>query len=250
MKKFKVLFILFASVLLSANVAFAAKQFTKLQVKQIQTIIHDYLVTNPKVLVEASQVLQQQEIEKARVQSQSAIEKYSYQIFNDKDKPIIGNPKGTVTIAEFFDYQCPFCKTMGPLVDNLIKANKNLKVIFYEWPIHGGPSLYGTQAALAAMNQNKYYELHTALTKKGYPLTNKDILNIAKKLGINVDKLKEEMKSKNIENQIKDNFTLARNIKIMGTPAFIIGNTKTHQYKYIDGQTDQETLQKAIDAVK
>ncbi len=142
---------------------------------------------------------------------------------------------------------------MAPAVDKLIEANSDLKVIFIEWPIFGANSQYAAKAALASMQQKKYYSFHNALVNKGYPLSKVDVLNIAKSLGINTKKLQHDMQDPTIDNQLKTNFILARKLNIgppLGTPMFFIGNTKTKKFQLIPGQADQEALQKAIDAVK
>lgn len=228
----------------------SAQSFNQSQIKEIQGIIHGYLIHNPTVLVEASRALQQQQQTAAQKGAVQAITKYADKVFNSDGKPVAGNPKGNITLVEFFDYQCPHCQTMGPIIVNLIKANPNLKVIYADWPIFGGNSQFAAQAAVAAMQQGKYAPFHAALTKKGYPLTKKDVVAIAKTIGINTEKLQKDMKDPSVAKVLKNNFGIAKDLKIMGTPAFVIGNTKTQQYKFFDGQTDQDTLQKIIDSVK
>lgn len=227
-----------------------AQSFSQAQVKEIQGIVHSYLVKNPTVLVEASRALQQQQQSAAQKGATQAITKHADKVFNSDGKPVAGNPKGDITLVEFFDYQCPHCKVMGPIIKNLIASNSNLKVIYADWPIFGGNSQYAAQAAVASMQQGKYLPFHAALTEKGYPLTQKVVLAIAKKVGLDTEKLQKDMKDPSVAKVLKDNFVIAKDLKIMGTPAFVIGNTKTQQYKFFDGQTDQDTLQKIIDGVK
>jgi len=142
---------------------------------------------------------------------------------------------------------------MAPAVDKLIEANSDLKVIFIEWPIFGANSQYAAKAALASMQQKRYYSFHNAILNKGYPLNKIDVLNIAKSLGINTKKLQRDMQNQTINDQLRSNFILSQKLNIvppLGTPMFFIGNSKSKKFQLVPGQADQEALQKAIDAVK
>ncbi len=233
--------------------AFAATtqtQFNKNQVQAIQQIVHDYLVTNPQVLIEASQTLQKQQMQKSQQFSEAAIAQNAKQIFDATGKPVAGNKNGSIVMVEFFDYQCPHCIDMDPLVDTLIKSNPNLKVIYAELPIFGAASKYASEAALASMKQGKYAAFHKALFNAGSQLTNAKILEIAKSVGLNVAQLKKDMQDPAIDAQIKANFELAKAIKLIGTPTFAIGNLKANKFSFVPGQTNQQGLQAAIDKVK
>lgn len=228
-------------------------KFNQSQVQQIQQIVHDYLLNNPEVLVEASNALQQKQFTIAVKGVEASIPENFDQLFQPNSRPVVGNLKGNVTMVEIFDYQCPHCKVMAPVIDKLIEANSDLKVIFIEWPIFGTNSQYAAKAALAAMQQKKYYSFHNALLNKGYPLNKVDVLNIANSLGINTKKLQHDMLYPTINDQLKNNFILAQKLNIvppLGTPMFFIGNSKTKKFQLVPGRVDQGDIQKAIDAVK
>lgn len=225
-------------------------QFNDAQVQAIQQIMHDYLVNQPQVLIDASQSLQKQEMAKAQKDSEAAIAANATQIFNSKGKPVAGNANGNIVMVEFFDYQCPHCQAMAATITQVIKANPNLKVIFAEFPIFGDNSKFAAKAAIASMQQGKYLAFHNALLKASAPLTRRKVLQIAKATGLNIVKLQQDMKSKTIDTQIKANFDLAGKIKIMGTPAFAIGNLQNQKISYVPGQANQQDLQAAIDKVK
>jgi protein-disulfide isomerase len=110
------------------------------QVKQIQNVIHDYLVKNPQVLVEVSQALQAKQMKVMQSNTTKAIGNLKNAIFNDSTSPYAGNKDGNVIMVEFFDYQCGHCKDMKNVIEGLIKKNPNLKVIFKEFPIFGANS--------------------------------------------------------------------------------------------------------------
>lgn len=232
--------------------AFAADntdQFTPNQVQQIQSIVKDYLIKNPEILVAVSQALQQKQMVKAQQDSLSGITKYKNQIFNDANSPTAGNKDGDVILVEFFDYQCGHCKTMNPIIQALIKKNPNLKVIFKEFPIFGDNSQLAAKVALAANSQNKYFQIHDALLSADNPLTADKIWAIVKQAGLDVDKMKQAVNAQSISQQLRANFQLARDLKLMGTPAFIISNKGLTNFQFIPGETSQEDLQKQLDSV-
>lgn len=223
-----------------------AKRFTPEQVKSIQSIVHEYLVKNPEVLLQASIALRKKMQDKQQQQSQTAIKQNVQPLFNDPNNPTAGNPQGDVILVEFFDYQCPHCKEMITTIDNIVKENKNVKIVFKEWPIFGGNSLDAAKAALAANEQGKYFVMHNALLAAKNPLTKEKILALARKNDLNIPALKKAMDSKKIADQIKNNFTLARKLGLVGTPAFVLTNKQENTFEFIPGATTQAKLQSLI----
>src|SRR5262249_24609588 len=145
--------------------------FNANQVQQIQQVVHDYLIKNPQVLVEASEVLQKQAMMKVEQNAKTAINQSASKVFADPASPVGGNPKGTVTIVEFFDYQCPHCKEMEAIIEKLVGKDKNLRVVYKELPIFGTNSRFASNAALASQEQgaDKYVKLHDALMAASNP---------------------------------------------------------------------------------
>lgn len=225
------------------------------QQKQMEKVIHDYIVNNPEVLVEASQVLQQKQQKEMQSQAQSAILQNATDLFKG-DTAVAGNPKGDVTMVEFFDYQCIHCKKMKPIVSSLIEKNKNLRVIYKEFPIFGKSSEFASQAVLAAAKQGKYNEFQDALLKLEKPLNETLVLDTAKSVGLNVDQLKKDMTSKAIQDELAANRTLAEKIRLMGTPAFVIASTPMGQFdvkstpSFIPGGASEATMQEMINKVQ
>ena len=230
--------------------AHAAQPFDANQVQQIQQVVHNYLVTNPTVLVEASKSLQVQMAKKQEDKAMIAIKANHKQLFSDPNSPVAGNPKGTVTLVEFFDYQCGHCKEMNKTVQDLIKKNKNLRVVFKELPIFGDNSQYAAKVALAAMAQNKYFDVHEALLAQGNPLNNKKVWAAVKTAGLNADQLKKTMGSDVISKQLKNNFTLAQALGLAGTPAFVLANKDQTQFRFMPGAAPTEVLQKMVDQLQ
>jgi len=221
---------------------------------KIEGIVHDYLIQNPEIIVEALQIMQRKQYEQAEQtikKTQKTASKFANALFMQTSDPVAGDPKGTISVVEFFDYQCPHCVDMAPTMEAIMKTNPSIRVIYKEFPIRGPISNLAARAALAANKQGKYYELHHAMLTTKQPLTEEAIYEFAAKAGINVDQLKKDMKSKEIEDQLKENMKLAQDLKLFGTPAFFIGKSdgKGH-IEYVPGQMNQEQLQNAINQAK
>ena len=223
--------------------------FTSQQVQDMQKIIHDYLVNNPKVLLEASQALQKQTEEDQQQYAMEAVQKNKQQLFQDSASPVVGNPQGDVTLVEFFDYQCGHCKEMNQTIQDIVQKNKNLKIIFKELPIFGNNSQFAAQASLASVTQGKYFAFHDALLSADNPLTQDKVFEVAKKVGLNVTKLKKDMNGQAIAQQLRDNFKLAQALRLIGTPTFVISNKAMTSFKFIPGATSQQNLQDLITQV-
>lgn len=221
------------------------------QKKEIQKIVHDYLVSNPEVLLEASQALQQKQQQNMQQQAKSAIQENASQLFQGK-LTTVGNAKGNVTIVEFFDYQCIHCKKMSPTMGSLIKKDSDLRVIYKEFPIFGKSSEMASRAALAAGMQGKYQAMHEALFKIEKRLDKQLILDTAKSVGLDLAKLKKDMDSKEVTDILESNRKLAEKLHLMGTPAFIVAATTDGQLKsgsepsFIPGAASEESLQELI----
>ncbi len=232
---------------------------SSLQKKQIETIVHDYIIQNPEIVIQSLQGYQQKQIAEQsqkfkKIQESSP--KFASELFHQASDPVAGNPKGTVTIVEFFDYQCPHCIDMTATLENLIKTHPNVKVVFKEFPIRGPMSEIATRAALAAQKQGKYFDLHLAMmNSKTEPLTENIIYDLAKTAGLNVDQLKKDMKDKSVDDQIKTNYTLAKNLEIMFTPVFFIAKSdvsntsKPEKIAFIPGQVSAPQLTEVVEKI-
>ncbi len=216
------------------------------QKKQIEGVVRDYIMQNPEIMIQSLQGYQQKQIadQSKKFESiQKNAPKFANELFHQTTDPVAGNPKGAVTVVEFFDYQCPHCIDMTATLDSVLKTNPNVRVVLKEFPIRGPMSEVATRAALAANMQGKYFPFHLALmSSKTEPLTESAIYDIAKSAGLNVDQLKIGMKSKAVDQQIKTNYQLAKNLEIMFTPVFFIAksdvstSTKPEAIAFIPGQ--------------
>ncbi len=231
------------------------KDVTPEQKQQFEKIIHDYLVQNPEVLIEASQVLQKRQQEAMQKDSKTAITKYAADLAMG-DLAVAGNKEGDVTLVEFFDYQCIHCKKMATVVDALVAKNKNLRVVYKEFPIFGKESELASKVAMAAAMQGKYIALQHALFKIDGHLNEQKIMDLAKANGVDMKKLQADMNSPKIADTLKANRELAEKIRIMGTPAFVVLSTpkgklnQNAETAFIPGAASENALQELINKAK
>lgn len=219
-----------AMAVVSPTLFAADAPMTEAQKKQMGQVIHEYLIQNPEVLVEVSQVLQQKQQKAQQESAITAINQNAAEIFTG-NIAVAGNPKGNVTLVEFFDYQCGHCKQMKPVLDELIKADSNLRVLYMEFPIFGKTSELASRAALAAAMQGKYDAMHQALLKIEKQLDDKMVMDAAKSAGLDLTQLKTDMDSKKVTDILAANRKMAEKLHLMGTPAFIIGSTPGGKFK-------------------
>jgi protein-disulfide isomerase len=198
--------------------------FSPEQRKAIEGIIKDYLIANPEVMLEIQTALESRMEELQAKRLQAAISAQSEQIFRSPDAPIAGNPKGDITVVEFFDYNCGYCKRAFGDVAKLIDKDKSVKLVLKELPILSKGSEEGTRVALAAKAQGKYWEVHRALINLRGQVTEQTALAAAEKVGLDMTKLKADMKSDAVSQEIARVRELAQSMGIQGTPHFLVAD--------------------------
>lgn len=215
---------------------------TPQQKQEVQKLIGEYLRTNPQIILEAIEILRSKERQSQDTKSQKNIVNYQQQLYNDPTSPVGGNPKGDVTIVEFFDYRCSFCKRVFPLIMSLLKQDKNVRYVFKELPILTPESEIAARAALAAwrLEKDKYLGFHIKLMGSHGKLSEKRIMRMAESVGLDTAKIRQEMKSPAVEKALRNNFELARNLGATGTPAFVIGG------QFVPGAVDLSTIKRLI----
>jgi len=145
-------------------------------------------------------------------------------LLNDPSSPVIGNSHADVAVIEFFDYACPYCKAAEPRLEALLKSDKGTKLVLKEFPILTPESMIATKAALASVKQGKYAQFHNALMNYKGRLGSSAIFDAAKESGLDLARLRQDMASPEITDEIIANFNLARSLRIFQTPGFIVGN--------------------------
>ena len=203
----------------------AAGDFTPDQKKQIEAIVGDYLKNHPDVLIDAIQAADDKLKAEAKDKAQKALADHHREVFDDPQSPIAGNPQGNVTLVEFFDYRCPYCKEVEPGLEKLVAEDRQLRFIYKEFPVLGPDSEIAARVALAARKQGKYDAFHRAMMNTTGHIDEAVIYKVAASAGLDVDKAKEDMKSPDIDKELKANIELGNLLDIGGTPAFVVGDT-------------------------
>jgi len=226
-----------------------AAPFSADQQKALDTAIHDYLMANPKVIMDSVEQYRQN-MENADAQAFAVkIKEKHEEIYNDKASPVAGNPKGDVTLVEFFDYNCGYCKQAFKDVQTLVGEDKNLRVVFKEIPILSESSHTAARYALASDKQGKYWEYHTALMTSSGQINDAKLESVAKDVGLDVKKLKADAETPEIRAAIEKNLELAREIGISGTPGFVLGDEALRGHYGLEALRkfikDQRALKKA-----
>jgi len=208
----------------SAQDKSAASAVTPEQRKAFEGVIKDYLLKNPIIIREAIQALQAQEEAAKQAQAAAALKTHKDQLFYDKTSPVAGNPKGDITVVEFFDYNCGYCKRVTPTIKAVMEKDPNLRVVYKEFAILGPQSITAARAALAAQKQGKYKEFHEGLMM-GQSDEN-SIAALTNLLGMDYSKLRKDMADPKIQQVLQKNYQLATTLGINGTPAFVIGERR------------------------
>jgi protein-disulfide isomerase len=202
--------------------------------------IHDYLMNNPEVIVQAVQGLEARKQREALTEVQETLKARAAEIFQDPASPVGGNAEGDVTLVEFFDYNCPYCRKMAPVLIDAEKADPQLRIVFKEFPILGPGSEFAARAALAAQRQMRYEAFHHALMAVKEKVDEDNVLTTAASVGLDVERLKTDMQDPAVQAMIDRNMALAAALRINGTPGFVVGD------RILNGATDLSVLQGLI----
>ena len=202
----------------------SATEFTDAQRQSIEKTVREYLIKNPELLVEMSTELERRQAEAEQKLRQTAIAENADAIFREKDPLIGGNPQGDVTIVEFSDYNCPYCKRAFNHIAKIIASDANVRVVMKEFPIFGQQSIGAARVAIAAGKQGKYFAVHTALLRDEGRASEASALRLAEELGLDMDKLKADMNSPDVLKVIADTRQLGEKLGIQGTPFYLVGD--------------------------
>lgn len=198
--------------------------------------VRAYLLENPEVIMEAVNVLEQREQQAAQARDKDLIADNADAIFNDGFSFVAGNPEGDVTVVEFLDYRCGYCKRAHPVVQELIESDPNIKLVVKEFPILGPNSVVAGRMALAAveLDSSKYEALNDELMSFNGDLTEAMAYRIAGQVGYDIAALKEMSADEKISERLNRTYQLAQKLGVQGTPAFIIGDTVIRGFLPID----------------
>ena len=192
--------------------------------KRSATIIKDYLVKNPEVMIEVQTALDEklEKLQSAKLKTFMAENGKS--IYRSPNSSLAGDPDGDITVVEFFDFNCGYCKRGLPEVQKLIQDDKKVRVVFKELPILSKGSEEAAKVALAAKRQGKYWEFHQAMLSSKGQANEASALKVAESLGLDMGKIKTDMASDEVKNELGDMKALASKLGVNGTPHFLVGD--------------------------
>ena len=229
---------------LAAGLAFAppafAQTFSPEQRREIVDVLRDALKQDPSILRDALMALEQADTTAKTEAQRAAVAAQAAALFRNPDDPVKGNAQGAVTIVEFFDARCGYCKQMEPVVDQMLRRQKDVRLVLKDLPILGPNSLLASRALLAAQRQGKYAELHDALMKLREEPAEPVLKREAERLGLDWAKLRRDMDDPAVGRRLEANTRLASALRIEGTPALIIGDT------LVPGAVDLATLERLV----
>lgn len=202
--------------------------------------VRAYLLEHPEVVAEALQHLELRERAAQARAAKSVLKTRADELLRDPESPVGGNPEGDVTLVEFFDYNCPYCRQVAPHMTKAETDDPKLRIVYKEFPILGANSSFAAKAALAAHRQGKYVPFHRALMEAKGTVTESGVLDAAGRVGLDLPRLKADMADRAIQAAIDRNLVLARALNINGTPGFVIGE------QIVPGAVDLATLERLI----
>jgi len=234
-----------ATVLMPIRMA-AADEFTPAQKQELGAFVRDYLVNNPDVLREAIDALDKHDKQVAEVERQKIVGDHADMLFSSKFQATVGNPKGTATLVEFFDYNCHFCKGALPDMARLMKDDPNLKLVLKDFPVLGPGSVEAAKVASAARNQlpgDRFWQFHNKLLAIHGPIGKAEAMAVARELGLDMDRLAKDMESPDVAAGLQEVMGMADSLQINGTPSFVVGQ------EVVVGAVGYDQLKEKIDAV-
>ncbi|WP_247872497.1 DsbA family protein [Azospirillum sp. TSO35-2] len=218
--------------------------FDSSQKSAIEKIVRDYLMEHPEVILQAVDAMQERQKTAEAERARQALTENRQDLTRNPADPVAGNPQGDVTVVEFFDYQCGYCKAVQADTQKLIKDDPKLRFVLKEFPILGPASVVASKAALAARAQGKYMELHTALMAQRGQLDEAVIMRLAKSVGLDTDRLKKDMESPDVLKVIASNQALAEKLNIHGTPGFVFGD------ELVPGAIKLDDMKRLVEAAR
>ena len=195
-----------------------------IQDNQIVDIVRNYLTKNPEILVEMTTELDKRQAAEQEAKQQKVISENADAIFRSPLAYVAGNPDGDVSVVEFFDYNCGYCRRALPDVVKLVDNDNKVRLVLKELPIFGDDSEAAAKAALAAHKQGKYFEMHQKLFTEPGKADKEKALRIAKELGLDVDQLEKDMADPEIQKSLDQAKDLAQKLGLQGTPLYLIGD--------------------------
>lgn len=213
---------------------------------ELEQIVIETIMKNPEVILKSVEMMQVKQQQEEEDRARQAVEAYGKSLFEDKDAPIAGNPDGDVVVVEFFDYNCGYCKRSLATVTQLVNADKNVKVIFKDYPVIAPSSEPAARAALAMniMSPDRYFDFHSALFRMNGQFDEDNLAAVAEGMGLDKEKFLETMQSDTVTKRLDKNRELAAKLGLRGVPVFIVGT------ELFPGAIDYDTMKEAVDKAR
>jgi protein-disulfide isomerase len=225
-----------------------AQSFSDDQRKEVERIIKNYLLAHPEVLQEAMTELEKRQTAAEAEKSKVAIKENAQAIFSSPRQVTIGNPTGDVTLVEFFDYNCGYCKRALSDMLDLMKADPKLKVVLKEFPVLGPSSVEAAQVAVAVRMQDrtgkKYLDFHQKLLSGRGQVDRARAIAVAKEVGLDMARLEKDMASEEVRVSLAESMQLADKLGLNGTPSYVVGPD------VIIGAVGLATLKEKVEAAR
>jgi protein-disulfide isomerase len=225
-----------------------AQSFSADQREEIGKIIKDYLLTHPEVMQDVMAELEKRQQSADAEKHRAAVVENKATLFSSPHQVVLGNPQGNVTMVEFFDYNCGFCKRAMTDMLDLIKTDNNLKFVLKEFPVLGEGSVEAARVAVAARMQDangkKYIEFHQKLLGSRGGADKMRALAVAKEVGFDMPRLERDMGSDEVKKTIEENMKLAEALGVSGTPSYVVGE------EVVIGAVGLDALREKISAVR
>ena len=206
----------------------AAQGFSADQTHEIENIVKNYLVQHPEILQEAMDALDKHQKEADAEKARVTIKDNKATIFDSTHQVVLGNPEGNVTMVEFFDYNCAYCKRALPDMMSLLKTDPDLKFVLKEFPVLGPGSVEAAHVAVAARMQDptgkKYIEFHQKLLGGRGPADKARALAVAKEVGFDMARIEKDMNSDEVKDTIDEGMKLGDELGVSGTPSYVVGD--------------------------
>jgi protein-disulfide isomerase len=228
------------AVIIPGTAVAADPVFSQTQRDEIVRVVREALKADPSILREAVVTLQADDQAREAAESRDSIKNNQKALFNTFGDPEAGNPNGDVTVVEFYDPRCPYCRKMLPGIEAMLQKDHGIRLVYKDIPVLGEGSVLESKAILAAQKQGAYLKMQTALMTDPAQPSPELIMSKARALGLDALKLNADINSTSMRDRIRANLELSRVMKVIGTPTFVIGDT------VIPGMADVAQLQAAI----
>ena len=222
----------------------ASTPFNVAEEAAIERLVRNYILDNPEIIREAIEVLRTRQEQAESARQRHAVRAHKAALHDSGPLPVLGNPDGDVTVVEFFDYRCPYCQRVAPVVRDVIAEDGNVRLVMKEFPILGENSVLASRAAIAAAEQGAYAEFHDRLMADVDQVSRDHVMGLAETMGLDVAKLEADMRDDSVQGTIEGTYRLAQALGIGGTPAFVVGET------LVSGALDAARLRNLIDQAR